>query len=130
MYDKSMYIDDIEDRDKFLKMYYKNMMFFNEKHLKKALERHSKFEGDAISQELRCCFANEFEEWEEDYFGESGVAYYFDYPAVEKDCIVILTYKEFYEYLLYACKKYIEKHSEEKDIIYEYLNKIKVNLNL
>ncbi|CAM2896601.1 ribonuclease toxin immunity protein CdiI [Hathewaya histolytica] len=93
------------------------------------LDKYSNCEGFGV-ENIWCCFANEFQEWEEDYFGESGVEYYFDYPALEKDCMVILTYKEFYEYLLDFCKKYVEKHSEEKDIIYEYLNNIKVNLNL
>ena len=93
------------------------------------LDKYSNCEGFGV-ENIWCCFANEYEEWEEDYFGESGVAYYFDYPAVEKDCTIILNYEEFYKYLFETCQEYIKKHEEEKVVIYEYLNKIKINLGL
>ncbi|CAM2897921.1 ribonuclease toxin immunity protein CdiI [Hathewaya histolytica] len=121
-----MILNDKNDIRNHIEYYY---IHIGDGYLIDALDNYSKLEGFGIKG-IWCCFANEYEEWEEDYFGESGVAYYFDYPAVEKDCIVILTYKEFYKYLLDVCEKYVEKHSEEKGIIYEYLNKIKVNLNL
>lgn len=93
------------------------------------LDKYSNCEGFGV-ENIWCCFANEYEEWEEDYFGESGVAYYFDYPAVEKDCTITLNYEEFYKYLFETCQEYIKKHEEEKVVIYEYLNKIKMNLGL
>lgn len=93
------------------------------------LDKYSNCKGFGV-ENIWCCFANEYEEWEEDYFGESGVAYYFDYPAVEKDCTIILNNEEFYKYLFDACEEYIKKHEEEKAIIYEYLDKIKMNLSL
>lgn len=130
MYDDCMYVNDIADKKRLLDYYYNDKKFINGEHILKTLEKHLKFQGDAINQEVRCCFATEFSEWEEDYFGNSGVAYYFDYPAVEKDCIVILTYKEFYEYLSNVCKRYVNKHEEEKEVIYGYLEKIKMNLGL
>ncbi|MEG1285267.1 MAG: ribonuclease toxin immunity protein CdiI [Romboutsia sp.] len=130
MYNDCMYVNNILDKKKLLEYYYNYKKFTKGEHLLKTLERHSNFQGDAISQEVRCCFATEFYDWEEDYFGESGVAYYFDYPAVEKDCIVILTYEEFYKYLSDVCKKYVENNEEQKVVIYEYLNKIKINLGL
>lgn len=93
------------------------------------LEKYSKCEGFGI-ENIWCCFANEYEEWEEDYFGESGVAYYFDYPAVEKDCTIILNNEEFYKYLVEKCEEYVVKYEDKKDIVLNYLNKIKSNLNL
>ncbi|WP_371399214.1 hypothetical protein [Bacillus pseudomycoides] len=53
-----------------------------------------------------------------------------DYPAVEKDCTIILNNEEFYKYLFETCEEYIKKHEEEKVVIYEYLDKIKMNLSL
>ncbi|EOP59314.1 hypothetical protein IIW_04945 [Bacillus cereus VD136] len=93
------------------------------------LDKYSNCEGFGV-ENIWCCFANEYEEWEEDYFGESGVAYYFDYPAVEKDFTIILNNEEFYKYLFETCEEYIKKHEEEKVVIYEYLDKIKMNLSL
>lgn len=93
------------------------------------LEKYSEGEGFGI-EDIWCCFANEYEEWEEDYFGESGVAYYFDYPAVKEDCTIILSNKEFYKYLTEKCEEYVEKYEDKKDIVFNYLNKIKIKLNL
>ena len=93
------------------------------------LDKYSNCEGFGV-ENIWCCFANEYEEWEEDYFGESGVAYYFDYPAVEKDCTIIFSNEEFYNQLLIKCEEYVKKHEDEKDIVFKYLNKIKINLNL
>ena len=130
MYDKDEYIESLEDKNKYIKKYYEDMSMLDAKQLLKALKKYSKGEGYAISQELRCCFANEFEAWEEDYFGEEGVAYYFDYPAVEKDCIVVLSYSEFYKYLTEECEKYIKRNFNEEKEVKEYLEKIKENLKL
>lgn len=68
-----------------------------------------------------CCFANEYKEWEEEYFGENGVAYYFDYPAVMSDCMIILSNKEFYEWILYFSKKYLKVYPGDNEIVNMYL---------
>lgn len=121
-----MKITNKEDINKYIKYYYEHI---GEKNLLKALSNYSDSRGFGI-EDIWCCFANEYEEWEEDYFGESGVAYYFDYPAVEKDCTIILNYEEFYKYLFETCQEYIKKHEEEQVAIYEYLEKLKMNLGL
>ncbi|WP_205687132.1 ribonuclease toxin immunity protein CdiI [Clostridium septicum] len=108
-----MKITNKEDINKYIKYYYEHI---GEKNLLKALTNYSDSRGFGI-EDIWCCFANEYEEWEEDYFGESGVAYYFDYPAVDKDCIVILTYEEFYKCLSDVCKKYVENNEEKSSYI-------------
>jgi hypothetical protein len=122
-------IIDNEDKSKIkelLNLYY---WVIGDERFLSVLDKYSNCEGFGV-ENIWCCFANEYEEWEEDYFGESGVAYYFDYPAVEKDCTIILNYEEFYKYLVETCEEYIKKHEEEKAVIYEYLDKIKMNLSL
>ena len=112
--------------DKYIKYYYDHI---GEGYFIDALKNYSQLEGFGI-EVIWCCFANEYEEWEEDYFGESGVAYYFDYPAVEKDCTIILNNEEFYKYLVEKCEEYVVKYEDKKDIVLNYLKKIKINLNL
>lgn len=121
-----MIITNKEDINKYIKYYYEHI---GEKNLLKALTNYSDSRGYGI-EDIWCCFANEYEEWEEDYFGESGVAYYFDYPAVEKDCTVILNYSEFYKYLSVECEEYIKRNVDKEKEANEYLEKIKENLKL
>jgi len=121
-----MSINDMENTDKHIKYYYEHI---GDGYFKKALSNYSESRGFGI-EDIWCCFANEFEAWEEDYFGEEGVAYYFDYPAVEKDCIVILSYSEFYKYLTEACEEYIKRNVNEEKEVKVYLKKIKENFKL
>lgn len=47
---------------------------------------------------MSCHFATEFSNKnDEEYFGENGVVFYLDYPAVDEDCVVVLSYDEFLE---------------------------------
>lgn len=112
--------------EQYIKYYYKHI---GDNYLLQALINYSELKGFGI-EDIWCCFANEYEEWEEDYFGESGVAYYFDYPAVENDCIIILNYQNFFRYLFDACQEYINRYPENEKNIYKYLDIIKNNLGL
>lgn len=98
-------------------------------HFVMALNNYSELFGFGI-EDIWCCFANQYDEWEEDYFGESGVEFYFDYPAVSEDLSFILTYEEFYQYILEASERYIERHPEHKEIVKEHLDKIKMAFNI
>lgn len=48
------------------------------------LEQYSKEWGYG-DEYARYVFASYYEEWEEDYFGEEGIIYFIDYPAVDED---------------------------------------------
>lgn len=86
------------------------------------LEKYSGGEGYGI-EHVWCVFADDYEEWEEDYFGEDGIAFYFDYPAVEEDEEVILDYKTLYLYLEEIAESYLSRHPESKLEIENYMNK-------
>ena len=77
-----------------------------------------------------CCFANQVEEWDEDYFGENKVAYYFDPPAVDEDYTIIFSNEEFYKYLSIKCENYIDKFPDKKEDVLMYLRKTKLNLGV
>lgn len=91
------------------------------------MENFSKREGFGI-EHIYCQFADYYEPWEEDYFGETGVAFYFDYPAVKEDITLILDEETFYMYLIKASEKYLARYPEEEQIVKELLEKIKSNL--
>nr|WP_084990952.1 ribonuclease toxin immunity protein CdiI [Bacillus inaquosorum] len=77
-----------------------------------------------------CVFADDYEEWEEDYFGDEGIAFYFDYPAVEEDEEVILDYENFYKYLNKIVGLYLERHQENKSDVEKYMRRIKEKYNI
>ncbi|WP_406589695.1 ribonuclease toxin immunity protein CdiI [Bacillus atrophaeus] len=88
------------------------------------LEKFSNGEGYGI-ENVWCVFADDYEEWEEDYFGDEGIAFYFDYPAVEEDEEVILDYENFYKYLNEIVGQYLERHPENKPEVEIYMKRIK-----
>ena len=116
----------LEKKEKYIRLYFN---YIGKSYFLDALENFRKKEG--FGQEyVWCCFANEYEKWEEDYFGESGVAFYFEYPAVEEDCTIILSNEEFYKYLVDECKDYIKKYPKDEDVVHNYLSVIKKKLKL
>ncbi|ETT30270.1 ribonuclease toxin immunity protein CdiI [Paenibacillus sp. FSL P4-0338] len=90
----------------------------------KALEKYCNGQGFG-NEHIWCLFASELEEWEEGYFGEDGVCYFFDRPAVDEDVTFVLDYSSFYVYLKEASKVYLLKHSDDKDVIESRLYAIK-----
>ena len=89
--------------------------------------KYLKFEGNgnAINEEMRCFFANEFPENDEEYFGEEGIAFNFDNPAVPEDCIVILTYENFYEVVKAGFANYVRNNQESQNEIWLLLTCLK-----
>lgn len=92
---------------------------------------------ECISKEIgygdeycRFVFANNWEEWEEDYFGEEGVCYYFDEPAVKEDLQFVLDYDTFYRYLEEDCTTYLEKYPNNRGLVEELLGKIREKFNI
>lgn len=87
------------------------------------LTKHSNGEGFGV-ENIWCVFAHDYEPWEEDYFGENGVAYYFDEPAVEYDQTIILNYDEFVRYLKIQSDKYLERNKDKRDEVEILLDKV------
>jgi hypothetical protein len=111
---------DITKEKKMINLYYSHI---GDGYLLDALKNYCNAQGFGI-EDVWCVFSNEYEPWEEDYFGETGIAYYFDYPAVEKDEVLILDYTTFYNYLLNACNDYIYRNPNDELEAKKYLNEI------
>lgn len=115
---------DQRERDEYLRYYFSNL---GDGYFIEALEEFSNRDGFGIG-EIGCGFADNYEPWEEDYFGKTGVAFYFDYPAVKEDITLILDEETFYMYLIKASENYLARYPDEEQIVKELLAKIKNNL--
>ncbi|MBO1625275.1 ribonuclease toxin immunity protein CdiI [Bacillus arachidis] len=112
----------MENKKKKLIKYFYQVM--GDERFLEVLKGYSNGEGYGI-EHVWCVFADDYEEWEDEYFGEEGIAYYFDYPAVEEDEEVILDYHTFYIYLKDACESYLDRHPNDEKQVKEYLEQIK-----
>lgn len=87
--------------------------------------------GEGYGQEYVCCtFPGDYQQWEEGYFGDSGVKISADYPAVDNDIIAIISNEEFFQYLIVEGNKFIKQFPEKIDEVNEYLIKIKERLGI
>ena len=111
-----------KNKNKELVKYFFQMM--GDERFLTVLEKYAGGEGYGI-EHVWCVFADDYEEWEEDYFGEEGIAFYFDYPAVEEDEEVILDYETLYIYLKEIAESYLVRHPKNELEIDNYMNKIK-----
>jgi hypothetical protein len=110
------------DKKKTLVNYYFQVM--GDERFLTILEKYANGEGYGI-EHVWCVFADDYEEWEEDYFGDEGIAFYFDYPAVEEDEEVILDYQSLYLYLRDIVSAYLKRHPEDELKTEKYIEKIK-----
>lgn len=81
-------------------------------------------QGRGYGMETTCCvFAFEFQPEDEEYFADNGVQISRTFPNEE---FVILSYNQFFEYLMEECKKYPD-YSDEINL---HLEEIRKRLNL
>jgi len=112
--------------DKLIVFYYD---YIGEAYFLDALAKFSIGEGFGLEY-VWCVFSHYYETWEDDYFGDEGVAFYFEPPAVKVEETIILNNNEFYRYLEEAAMRYTDKNSDSKKDIIKYLKKVKVYLNI
>lgn len=130
MLDQELYVKYDINTKKMLDTFFKLLIEWRTKNFINVLQGYSKLEGNAVNEEMRCYFASEYQKNEEEYFGDTGIAFYFDYPAVDKDCIVILSYNEFWDVLNEKCQDYLRLDSSKEDEIAKLLSCIMERLQL
>lgn len=130
MFSDISYFDFNEKKD--LVYYFLKRMFDKRKdEILNILDGYINFEGNALNQELFIYFSTEIYEKDEEYFGPDKVAFYFCYPFLKEDCIVLLDYKQFYYSLVCIFKVYMEDFLEDEiKQINEKLNILKEKLKL
>lgn len=115
---------------KLIDQFFRLLINWKTNKFRKVLEGYSKLMGNAINNEMNCYFASELAPDDEDYFGDTGVAFYFDYPAVDEDCVIVLTNKEFYDILVEKCGDYLKIDRVSEDEVKALLQIIKQKLNI
>lgn len=113
------------DEKKDLVYYFLKRMFDKRKgEILNILDGYINFEGNALNEELFIYFSIEIYEKDEEYFGPDKIAFYFCYPFLEEDCIVLLYYNQFYNSLVSVFKTYIGEFSKDE------INKITEKLDI
>ena len=120
-----MISENMREKD-LIELYYANL---GQSYFLDAIKNYCNRQGFGIGA-IWCLFANELQPWEEGYFGETGVAYFYEHPAVEKDEVLVVDYDDFFYYLQKASKDFIERNPSRENEIFQYLEKIKRTLKL
>ncbi|WP_046214880.1 ribonuclease toxin immunity protein CdiI [Paenibacillus wulumuqiensis] len=94
-----------------------------------ALHAYKKGEGFGI-ESIACLFHDEFQPWEETYFGNSGVAYIEEQDPYEESLMFVMNYQEFYRHLQQNSDKYLIKFPQKKIEVEECLNAYREKFNI
>lgn len=119
-------MDSFSEKKVFVEQYFKSIgdqLFLD------ALDQFSRKSG--FGREPFCnIFHNEYETWEEGYFGDTGVKFVAYYPAMNIEEQAILSNSEFYDLVDKAAELYLEKYPDKKAVVIELLGKIRNILEL
>lgn len=111
-----------EEKEKYLKYYFDNI-FLGKLQLS-ALKAMADMKGEG-AEYISCSFDPD----DEDYT-EGCVTLLFWKPADDEDTMVFVENSMFFKYLVQVCEKHIAKYPEDNEKIQEYINQIKIHLNI
>ena len=128
------FILELKEKRKYVGDFYSMLRFdvrtgYKPKGFLQALEGYIKLQGSSINEEHWMFFAHEIPEGEPDWF-ESGIEIRIDWPAVDVDVVIPLSYEEFYPMLCEECEKYLEERPEDREREQELLGRIKIALKV
>lgn len=103
----------VTEKQDQIKLMEKYFWFIGDGYFLDALNSFKKGEGFGI-EAISCLFHDEFEPWEDMYFGDSGVAYIEEQSPIEESIMFVMNYKEFYDYLTYQSKGYLERFPQDE----------------
>lgn len=93
-----------------------------------ALRGHCRLEGFVVDDLVSCEFSAEYiidGIYDDFYFGEDLVGFYFDPPYVKKSCMVVVDYAEFYKIVKKEYTSYAKKYKYFEPEIMELLEQLK-----
>jgi len=93
-----------------------------------ALEDFSNSIGYGISEFICCAFPSEYESWEEGDFGDKGVKFEVEPPAVDEAKYEIVSNTDFIEFLDKLTEQYLGSYPMEESKVVPLLNLIKATL--
>lgn len=112
-----------EEKKKYLDLYFKHINFLGELEIS-AVKQMVESKGQG-AEYVSCSFDPMDEDYKEGY-----VTLFFWKPADEEDTMIYIENSMFYERLVEVCKAHIIKKTDDTELIYGYLKKIKKSLNV
>ncbi|MNI52057.1 hypothetical protein D3C73_1068140 [compost metagenome] len=103
-------------------------LYLDEDKFVKALEYFLNLTGYGVSEFIGCTFPSEYESWEDGYFGDKGVKFEVEPPAVDETKYEIVTNEEFINLLEKLALQYLCSLPLEKSKVELLLNKIRTIL--
>ncbi|GFN33146.1 hypothetical protein PCURB6_34060 [Paenibacillus curdlanolyticus] len=103
-------------------------LYLDEDKFVKALEGFSNLTGYGVSEFIGCAFPSEYESWEEGYFGDTGVKFEVEPPAVDETKYEIVPNENFFDLLEEMAHQYVVAVPLEKSKVEFLLNKIRTVL--
>lgn len=100
-------------------------LYLDEDKFLDCMEDFSNKIGYSISEFISCAFPSEYESWEEGYFGEIGIKFEIEPPAVDEKKYEIVSNTDFIDFLEELTQQYLDSYPMEKFKIELLLKKIK-----
>lgn len=116
----------MDEKNYLIEFYYD---YIKESYFVDALYKFAQKEGFGLEY-VWCVFSDYYEPWEDEYFGDTGVAFYFEPPAVAEEKEIFLTNDEFYFALEKRAQNYILKNNDSAEEINALLLKVKELMEL
>lgn len=118
--------ESFEEKSLFVEQYFRSI---GDSLFIKALDEFSKKSG--FGREPFCnIFHSEYQTWEEEYFGDTGVKFVAYYPTLNIEEQAILSNSEFYELVSKVAERFIQQYPENKRLVSKRLEEIRKVLEL
>jgi hypothetical protein len=104
-------------------------LYLDEDKFVDALNDFSNLIGYGVSEFISCAFPTEYESWEEGYFGDKGVKFEVEPPAIDETKCEIVTNSDFIDFISKLIHQYLVSYPMEEPKIELLLNKIKTTIS-
>lgn len=116
-----MRIDKDFDNLNAMELYF---LYLEENKFIDALKDFTKKKGYPVSEFICCGFPEEYESWEEGYFGNTGVKFEIEPPAVDEEKYLVVTKEEFVNFVSNLAKNYLLSNFSQQHIVNELIGEL------
>jgi hypothetical protein len=116
-----MRIDKDFDNLNAMELYF---LYLEENKFIDALTDFAKNKGYPISEFICCGFPEEYESWEEGYFGKSGVKFEVEPPAVDDEKHLVVAKEDFVNFVSDLAKHYLLSNPNQQDEVCNLIKEI------
>lgn len=102
-------------------------LYLEEEKFISALKDFARNVGYPVSEFISCGFSAEYDSWEDGYFGETGIKFEVEPPAVDETKYEIVSYEKFVGFVGSLIKGYLDSYPSEHEQVKLLFDKIKSN---